>query len=278
MNLCAALGLSRRSSGYVISNVYGPHERHKNSMASVAFHLNEQLETADTVRLFCGYDGYADGEQRRDFVHVDDAVAATLWFADTPDRSGIFNIGTGRSATFNEVAAAVLAWHRRGEIQIHPVPGAPQRVLSELYTGRSDNVATCRLCGRRTVGTPGRRGLSRLAASGLNTETGSTPHRGWRYFYCLLAYLLTPILVLRLIWCGRNNRGYWQHPEQRFGFVPKRRNGGPLIWVHAVSVGEVQAARPLIERLREQHAEYHIMVTTTTPTARRSLRGCLKTR
>ena len=100
----------------------------------------------------------------------------------------------------------------------------------------------------------------------MNTETGSTPHRGWRYFYCLLAYLLTPILVLRLIWCGRNNRGYWQHPEQRFGFVPKRRNGGPLIWVHAVSVGEVQAARPLIERLREQHAEYHIMVTTTTPT------------
>ena len=103
-------------------NVYGPRERHKDSMASVVFHLNEQVHTADTVRLFSGYDGYADGEQRRDFVHVDDAVAATLWFADTPQCSGIFNVGSGRSASFNEVAAAVLAWHGRGKIEYIPFP------------------------------------------------------------------------------------------------------------------------------------------------------------
>ncbi len=103
-------------------NVYGPREQHKGAMASVAYHLNEQLKEADTVRLFAGSDGYSDGEQRRDFVYVDDAVAATLWFADMPHQSGIFNVGTGRSASFNDVAAAVLAWHGRGTIQYVPFP------------------------------------------------------------------------------------------------------------------------------------------------------------
>jgi ADP-L-glycero-D-manno-heptose 6-epimerase len=103
-------------------NVYGPREQHKGSMASVAFHLNNQLLKDGVVRLFEGSGGYGPGDQRRDFVSVDDVVKVNLWFFDNPDKSGIFNVGTGRSQTFNDVANAVLAWHGEGKIQYIPFP------------------------------------------------------------------------------------------------------------------------------------------------------------
>lgn len=103
-------------------NVYGPREAHKGSMASVAYHLNNQLAQADVVRLFEGSDGYADGAQRRDFIYVGDVVDINLWFMEHPAVSGIFNVGTGRSQTFNEVAEAVLAYHGRGSIDYIPFP------------------------------------------------------------------------------------------------------------------------------------------------------------
>lgn len=109
-------------AGFRYFNVYGPREQHKGSMASVAFHLNNQLLESGKVRLFAGCDGYGDGEQRRDFIHVDDTVAVNLWFLEHPDRSGIFNLGTGRSQSFNDVARAVLAWHKRGELEYIPFP------------------------------------------------------------------------------------------------------------------------------------------------------------
>jgi len=74
------------------------------------------------VKLFEGCDGYGNGEQRRDFVYVGDAVDVNLWFMDHPERSGIFNLGTGRSQTFNDVANAVIAWHDRGDIEYIPFP------------------------------------------------------------------------------------------------------------------------------------------------------------
>jgi len=103
-------------------NVYGPNEGHKGAQASVPWHLHNQLLTSDSVRLFEGSDGYAAGEQRRDFVYVDDVVDVNLWFLDHPQHSGIFNVGTGHSQTFNELAAAVLAWHDRGAIEYIPFP------------------------------------------------------------------------------------------------------------------------------------------------------------
>ncbi|HTT08801.1 MAG TPA: ADP-glyceromanno-heptose 6-epimerase [Gammaproteobacteria bacterium] len=105
-------------------NVYGPRESHKGAMASVVWHFHRQVLEQGTVRLFCGGDGFADGEQCRDFVHVDDVVAATLWFAQAGAPSGIYNVGTGRSQTFNEVARAVLSLHQRGEIEYIPFPDA----------------------------------------------------------------------------------------------------------------------------------------------------------
>ncbi|MGQ0545706.1 MAG: ADP-glyceromanno-heptose 6-epimerase [Betaproteobacteria bacterium] len=89
-------------------NVYGPNEQHKGRMASVAFHAYHQLLSAGKVRLFVGSGGYGDGEQRRDFVHVDDVVDVNLWFLEHRDVSGVYNCGTGRAQTFNELAAAVI--------------------------------------------------------------------------------------------------------------------------------------------------------------------------
>ncbi|GGY50577.1 ADP-L-glycero-D-manno-heptose-6-epimerase [Bacterioplanes sanyensis] len=97
--------------GFRYFNVYGPREQHKGSMASVAFHFNNQLQDKGVCKLFGGSDGYGDGEQRRDFVFIDDVVKVNLWFWQNADKSGIFNLGTGRCQSFNDVADAVLAWH-----------------------------------------------------------------------------------------------------------------------------------------------------------------------
>lgn len=103
-------------------NVYGPREQHKGSMASVAFHFNNQLAADGEVRLFEGTDGYGDGEQLRDFVYVDDICALNLWFLDNPAVSGIFNAGTGAAQAFNDVAGAVIDWHGSGQIRYIPFP------------------------------------------------------------------------------------------------------------------------------------------------------------
>jgi len=89
-------------------NVYGPNEWHKGRMASVAYHAHQQLLADGKVKLFAGSDGYRDGEQRRDFVYVDDAVAVNLWCLERRAVSGIFNCGTGRAQTFNRLACAVI--------------------------------------------------------------------------------------------------------------------------------------------------------------------------
>jgi ADP-L-glycero-D-manno-heptose 6-epimerase len=89
-------------------NVYGPNEAHKDRMASVAFHAYQQFRAEGRVKLFVGSDGYEDGGQQRDFVHVEDAVGVNLWLLEHREVSGIFNCGTGRAQSFNEVAAAVV--------------------------------------------------------------------------------------------------------------------------------------------------------------------------
>ena len=75
-------------------NVYGPREQHKGSMASVAYHFNNQVREESEAHLFAGTGGYADGEQLRDFVYVDDVSKVNMWFMDNPTASGIFNTGS----------------------------------------------------------------------------------------------------------------------------------------------------------------------------------------
>lgn len=88
-------------------NVYGPRESHKGRMASVAFHGFNQFREHGCIKLFEASHGYADGEQRRDFVYVDDVVNVNLHFWQRPI-SGIYNVGTGRAQSFNDVAVAVI--------------------------------------------------------------------------------------------------------------------------------------------------------------------------
>ncbi len=110
-------------------NVYGPREQAKDEMASIVFKLDRQLQHGQRLQLFEGSGGYPDGGQLRDFVYVGDVCNVNLWFLEHPDQSGIFNVGTGRTQSFNEVARAVIAYHGRGEIEYIPMPD----ILRDAY-------------------------------------------------------------------------------------------------------------------------------------------------
>ena len=103
-----AIDANSQVAGFRYFNVYGPREQHKGRMASVAFHHFNQFRDSGKVKLFEGSGGYGNGEQRRDFVFVEDVVNVNLDFLDHPGRSGIFNLGTGRAQTFNELACATV--------------------------------------------------------------------------------------------------------------------------------------------------------------------------
>lgn len=98
-----------------------------------------------------------------------------------------------------------------------------------------------------------------------------------RLLYTVLIILATPLLLLHLAWRGIAQRAYWRGWGQRFGFVPRSVQAVP-VWVHAASVGEVQAALPLIETLVRQHGNGRVWVTTTTPTGAAHLHAALGTR
>jgi ADP-L-glycero-D-manno-heptose 6-epimerase len=130
--------------GFRYFNVYGPREQHKGTMSSTAYHFNKQVIEHKKARLFEGSDGIADGEQKRDFIHVDDVVDVNLWFLDHPERRGIFNVGTGRAETFNAVAQAVIDWHKEGTIEYIPFP--------EHLKGAYQNYTQADISGLREAG------------------------------------------------------------------------------------------------------------------------------
>jgi ADP-L-glycero-D-manno-heptose 6-epimerase len=108
-------GAATQVAGFRYFNVYGPREQHKGRMASVAFHQFNQFQAEGKVKLFGEYGGYGPGGQMRDFVFIDDVVAVNLWFLDHPEKSGIFNLGTGKAQPFNDVAIAVVNTLRKGQ-------------------------------------------------------------------------------------------------------------------------------------------------------------------
>lgn len=114
-------------------NVYGPREAHKGAMASMAYQLHEQLRATGVARLFAGADGYADGAQVRDFVYVDDVVAVALWFL-AHGGAGVYNVGTGRARSFNDLAAALVGRLGRGRIAYVPFPDS----LRGVYQSRTE--------------------------------------------------------------------------------------------------------------------------------------------
>ena len=118
--------------GFRYFNVYGPREQHKGRMASVAFHEFNQFRADGKVRLFGEYGGYGAGEQKRDFVFIDDVVAVNLWFLDHPGQSGIFNLGTGRAQPFNDVATAVVNALRPGQPALDTAAAAAQGLIEYI--------------------------------------------------------------------------------------------------------------------------------------------------
>lgn len=110
-----AQDLSSQIVGFRYFNVYGPRETHKGRMASVAFHNYNQFKADGKVKLFEGSHGYPDGGQQRDFVFVGDVAKVNLYFLDHPEKSGIFNLGSGRAQSFNDVAVAAVNGFRRAK-------------------------------------------------------------------------------------------------------------------------------------------------------------------
>lgn len=92
-------------------NVYGPREQHKGSMASVAYHLNQQMKAGENPKLFEGSEDF-----KRDFVYVGDVCDVNLWFLES-GVSGIFNCGTGKSESFYSIADAVMTYHGKGKVE-----------------------------------------------------------------------------------------------------------------------------------------------------------------
>lgn len=86
------------------------------------------------------------------------------------------------------------------------------------------------------------------------------------FFYTSALYLLVPLVLVRLLWLGKKNPAYHLRWRERFGYVTVLEGNKPIIWIHAVSVGEIQASRPLVEYLNQHYPDYQILVTTVTPT------------
>jgi ADP-L-glycero-D-manno-heptose 6-epimerase len=112
-------------AGFRYFNVYGPRESHKGRMASTAYHFFNQYRANGKVKLFEGSHGYGNGEQRRDFISVEDVVKVNLHFLDNENVSGIFNVGTGRSQPFNDMAVATVN-------AVRALEGKSSKSLAEL--------------------------------------------------------------------------------------------------------------------------------------------------
>lgn len=141
---CIETRIKSQVAGLRYFNVFGPGEAHKKNMASVIYHFNNQIKETGELKLFEGSHGYADGEQLRDFISVDDVVDVNLWLMSNPAVSGIFNVGTGQSNSFNNVANAVIDWHKKGKINYIPFPDS----LKESYQSFTEaNLAKLRSVG-----------------------------------------------------------------------------------------------------------------------------------
>jgi ADP-L-glycero-D-manno-heptose 6-epimerase len=113
-------------AGLKFFNVFGPNEYHKGEMMSLLAKRFDAAKAGAPVRLFKSHRaGIADGEQKRDFIHVDDAVAVTRWLLETPSVSGIFNVGTGQARSFRDLIMALFgALSRSPKIEYADMPAS----------------------------------------------------------------------------------------------------------------------------------------------------------
>lgn len=128
-------GMFEKIVGLKYFNVFGPNEAHKGEMRSVVAKAYEQVMGSGAIRLFkSDRPEFADGEQKRDFLYVKDAVEMTLHLADTPDAAGLYNVGSGEANSWNSLAAAIfVALGREPRIEYVPMPDA-LRAKYQYYT------------------------------------------------------------------------------------------------------------------------------------------------
>jgi len=117
-------GVLDRMVGLKYFNVFGPNEYHKEDMRSMVLKGYEQIRDTGKIRLFKSYHNeYGDGQQVRDFIYVQDAVAMTLFFQDHPEINGLFNVGSGQARCWNDLARAIFeAMNREPVIEYIEMP------------------------------------------------------------------------------------------------------------------------------------------------------------
>jgi ADP-L-glycero-D-manno-heptose 6-epimerase len=129
-------------AGLKFFNVYGPNEYHKGHMASVLAKVFDEAKAGKPVRLFKSHrEGIEDGDQRRDFIYVDDAVAALRWLLDTSSVNGIFNVGTGKAESFRDMIGAMFkALGRPANIEYIEMPDAIRGQYQYFTQSSVDNL------------------------------------------------------------------------------------------------------------------------------------------
>ena len=128
--------------GLKFFNVYGPNEYHKGHMASVLAKVFDEAKAGKPVKLFKSHrEGIADGDQRRDFIYVDDAVAVLRWLLDAPSVSGIFNVATGKAESFRDMIGAMFkALGRPAKIEYIDMPEAIRGQYQYFTQGSVENL------------------------------------------------------------------------------------------------------------------------------------------
>jgi ADP-L-glycero-D-manno-heptose 6-epimerase len=154
-------------AGLKFFNVFGPNEYHKGAMASVLARVFDSAKAGEPVRLFKSHrEGIANGDQRRDFIFVDDAVAIVLWLLATPAVCGIYNVGTGKSESFRDMIGAMFAaMGRPPKLEYFDMPEAIRG--SYQYFTQSE-VARLRQAGYNTGFTPLADGVRRYVTAFLD--------------------------------------------------------------------------------------------------------------
>jgi ADP-L-glycero-D-manno-heptose 6-epimerase len=153
-------------------NVYGRNEGHKGRMASCCYQFANQLRHTGVIRMFEGSDGYGPGEQRRDFVAVSDVVKVNFFFGEGPLRRGIFNVGTGASRTFNDIASALLKTFAGGRAEYIPFP---QGLREKYQSFTQADISRLRSAGYTLPFTSLEEGVVEATADAIVQATASAP-------------------------------------------------------------------------------------------------------
>jgi ADP-L-glycero-D-manno-heptose 6-epimerase len=156
-------------AGLKFFNVFGPNEYHKGTMASVLARVFDSAKAGEPVRLFKSHkEGIADGDQRRDFIYVDDVVAVVRWLLETPRVSGLFNVGTGEARSFREMIEAMFgALGRKPRIDYVDMP---EHIRGQYQYFTQSEVGRLRAAGYNAGFTPLEEAVTRYVTGHLDRE------------------------------------------------------------------------------------------------------------